>query len=98
MVPLSVLAALFDSREVEEHGGCLEGTQIETLNTIQSWVEDPDAPFVFWLHGLAGTGKSSVALTVAQRLHQRKPFATPGRPRSSLLLGASWFFNNNDKS
>ncbi|KAJ4205012.1 hypothetical protein NW759_014678 [Fusarium solani] len=91
-------AALFDSREVEEHGGCLEGTQIETLNTIQSWVEDPDAPFVFWLHGLAGTGKSSIALTVAQRLHQRKPFATSEPPHSSLLLGASWFFNNNDKS
>ncbi|WAO97380.1 NACHT domain-containing protein [Fusarium falciforme] len=91
-------AALFDSRGVEEHGGCLEGTQIKGLNTIQGWVEDPDAPFVFWLHGLAGTDKSSIALTVAQRLHQRKPFATSEPPHTSLVLGASWFFNNNDKN
>ncbi|KAF5580443.1 nacht and wd40 domain protein [Fusarium subglutinans] len=90
-------AALFHSREVEDHGGCLEGTQVETLNMIQSWVEDPDAPFVFWLHGMAGTGKSSIALTVAQRLHKRKPFATSEPPHSSIALGATWFFNSNDR-
>ena len=49
------------------------------LNEIESWVNDPDKSPVFWLNRLAGTGKSTIAQTIAERL-----FAE-GR------LGASFF-------
>ena len=37
------------------------------LNEIESWVRDFDQSPVFWLNGLAGTGKSTIAQTVSER-------------------------------
>ena len=49
------------------------------LDEIELWASDPDKSPVYWLNGLAGTGKSTIAQTIAERL-----FAE-GR------LGASFF-------
>ena len=59
--------------------GCLKGTRENVLNEIERWAEDLDTPPVFWLNGLAGMGKSTIAQTIAERI-----FAD-GR------LGASFF-------
>ena len=59
--------------------GCLKRTRENVLNEIEKWTEDLEMSPVFWLNGLAGTGKSTIAQTVAERL-----FAD-GR------LGASFF-------
>ena len=59
--------------------GCLKGTRDTVLDKIESWSKDPNMSPVYWLNGLAGTGKSTIAQTVAERL-----FAD-GR------LGASFF-------
>ncbi|KAG8961121.1 hypothetical protein FRC03_005767 [Tulasnella sp. 419] len=62
---------------------CLTGTRIELLQTIEEWVNanDPSTPSIFWLPGLTGTGKSTVAQTVATALHAKH------------RLGASFFFS-----
>ncbi|KIM56977.1 hypothetical protein SCLCIDRAFT_192048 [Scleroderma citrinum Foug A] len=46
---------------------CLEGTRTEILTEIVDWIndKDPNAPRIFWLHGVAGKGKSSIANTIA---------------------------------
>ena len=62
-----------------ERKGCLKGTRGAVLSAIELWVRDFDANSVYWLNGLAGTGKSTIAKTIAERL-----FAD-GR------LGASFF-------
>ena len=49
------------------------------LNEIERWAADSDASPVFWLNGLAGTGKSTIAQTIAER------FFADGN------LGASFF-------
>ena len=59
--------------------GCLKGTRENVLNEIEQWTEDFEASPIFWLNGLAGTGKSTIAQTITERL-----FAD-GR------LGASFF-------
>ena len=59
--------------------GCLKGTRETVLTEIESWAKDFNKSPVFWLNGLAGTGKSTIAQTIAERL-----FAE-GR------LGASFF-------
>ena len=59
--------------------GCLKGTRENVLNEIEQWTEDFETSPIFWLNGLAGTGKSTIAQTIAERL-----FAD-GR------LGASFF-------
>ena len=45
---------------------CLPGTQETVLHEIESWTEDFNKPPVFWLNGLAGTGKSAVAQTIVE--------------------------------
>ena len=62
-----------------DRNGCLKGTREGVLDKIERWAEDFDQSPIFWLHGLAGTGKSTIAQTVAEKL-----FAD-GR------LGASFF-------
>ena len=65
-----------------QHGnrrGCLRGTRETVLNEIELWTKDPDGSPVFWLNGLAGTGKSTIAQTVAERTF------------AEGLLGASFF-------
>ncbi|KAF9645838.1 hypothetical protein BDM02DRAFT_3172605, partial [Thelephora ganbajun] len=48
--------------------GCLKGTRGAILNEIELWARDFDKPPVYWLNGLAGTGKSTIAQTVAERI------------------------------
>ena len=45
---------------------CLKGTRREILDEIQSWTHDFTGSPVYWLNGLAGTGKSTIAQTVAE--------------------------------
>ena len=47
--------------------GCLEGTRGAVLDEIERWIDDFDKPPVYWLNGLAGTGKSAIAQTIAER-------------------------------
>lgn len=58
---------------------CLRGTRSDVLKHIHAWAVDPDNHRVYWLNGLAGTGKSTISQSVAEDL-----FAE-GR------LGASFF-------
>ena len=53
-----------------QHGdrtGCLRGTRESVLSEIEDWIEGFEKSPVFWLNGLAGTGKSTIAQTVAER-------------------------------
>jgi hypothetical protein len=57
----------------------LKGTRESVLNKIERWAGGLDPSPVFWLNGLAGTGKTAIAQTVAEN------FFADGR------LGASFF-------
>jgi WD40 repeat protein len=59
----------------------MENTREQLLSDITSWVQAPAAPVVFWLNGLAGTGKSTIARTICDH------FATTNQ------LGASFFMS-----
>ena len=48
--------------------GCLKGTRESVLAEIEHWTKDFERPPIFWLNGLAGTGKSTIAQTVAEVL------------------------------
>jgi len=65
-----------------QHGnrnGCLKGTRECVLDKIEDWTEDFRESPIFWLNGLAGTGKSAIAQTIAERLF------------ANNCLGASFF-------
>src|ERR1700753_2235147 len=53
-----------------QHGdrnGCLRGTRTAILDKIELWTRDFDKPPVYCWNGLAGTGKSTIAQTIAER-------------------------------
>ena len=46
--------------------GCLRGTRKEVLWEIDQWLMGQSGQLVFWLNGLAGTGKSTITQTFAE--------------------------------
>jgi len=48
--------------------GCLRGTRKGVLWEIRCWSASKQAQRIFWLNGLAGTGKSTIAQTIAERM------------------------------
>jgi hypothetical protein len=59
---------------------CLEGTRCSVIANILDWCIDSSGPHVYWLCGMAGTGKSAIARTVCDHLK-----------KMSRLLGGSFF-------
>src|SRR5262249_48845134 len=60
---------------------CLPDTRVDVLREIYNWADGQDERCIFWLNGWAGTGKSTIARTVARRYYEQK------------RLGASFFFS-----
>jgi hypothetical protein len=74
----------FGSHTEDHELTCLPNTRVDLLQQIQDWVKNPEGARVFWLNGMAGTGKSTISRTVAQRLDDDK------------MLGASFFFKTGE--
>ncbi|KAH7357337.1 putative WD-repeat protein [Pyrenochaeta sp. MPI-SDFR-AT-0127] len=72
--------ASFNSYTKQHEPTCLPNTRVDLLREIYAWAEGRNERCVFWLNGLAGTGKSTIARTVARSYYDRK------------CLGASFFF------
>jgi Adenylylsulfate kinase and related kinases len=62
--------AIFNSSK-NNHTEYLPKTRIELLGQIEEWARSLDGKRIFWLNGMAGTGKSTVSQTVARRLEQK---------------------------
>ncbi|RDA86853.1 hypothetical protein CP532_1389 [Ophiocordyceps camponoti-leonardi (nom. inval.)] len=80
--PEVAIGASFNSRAENKEATCLPGTRIDLLQEISSWATNPDAGSIFWLMGPKGTGKSTIARTVAQSWENH--------------LGASFFFQRGE--
>lgn len=62
--------AAFDSQANEHEPKCHPDTRGEVLANIYEWNKDPDARSIYWLRGMAGTGKSTISRTVAAHIHE----------------------------
>ena len=78
------IGASFNSHNEEHNARCLPNTRTKLLDDITTWAQNKDSKPIFWLSGMAGTGRSTIARTVAQS------FASRGR------LGASLFFKKGE--
>ena len=64
---LEKLEAVKDAgHQAGNHDTCLRGTRESVLDSIMRWARDPQERHVFWLNGLAGTGKSTIAQTFSE--------------------------------
>ena len=65
----------FQKLETEYASTCQPGTHARVLQDIEEWLRNAQQ-VVYWLHGATGTGKSSIARTVAQRYQDSRLAAT----------------------
>jgi len=75
--------AAYNDRLWEHEDHCLPDTRVEPRQRIVDWFEDPNGEYIFWLNGMAGTGKSTISRTVACGLAEKE------------RLAASFFFSRD---
>ncbi|RPB18652.1 hypothetical protein L211DRAFT_901709 [Terfezia boudieri ATCC MYA-4762] len=73
--------AAYNHGRWEYEDRCLPETRVDLRQQIMDWFEDPEGECIFWLNGMAGTGKSTISRTVAWDLAEKK------------RLAASFFFS-----
>ncbi|RLL94298.1 hypothetical protein CFD26_102355 [Aspergillus turcosus] len=73
--------ATFNSYRRQHERTCLVGTRVHVLEEINNWSKSDDNRSIFWLSGWAGTGKSTIARTIARQYYDEQ------------RLGASFFFS-----
>ena len=76
--------ATFDSHIDEHDARCHPDTRTDLRNKIQDWARNPNGECIFWLNGMAGTGKSTISRTIAQTFADNEE------------LGASFFFKRGE--
>ncbi|KAF2147986.1 hypothetical protein K461DRAFT_302338, partial [Myriangium duriaei CBS 260.36] len=81
----TVSHAAFNTFDRQDKPLCVEGTRVGVLQEILSWLSAKRKQSIFWLSGIAGIGKSTVARTICVDLN------TQGR------LGTSFFFDRGPK-
>ena len=55
---------------------CMEGTRETLLNHIMAWASnESDTSNIYWIHGLPGIGKTSLAHSICKKLHNAQRLA-----------------------
>ena len=74
----------FDALDAEHDARCHPETRVDLIHQILEWAKTPNQECIFWLNGMAGTGKSTISRTIAQLFKEKGQ------------LGASFFFKRGE--
>jgi hypothetical protein len=74
--------ATFNAANKQHAPSCLENTRAQILCQIRTWADGDGEKHMYWLRGMAGTGKTTIAMTIAREYYYRES-----------RLGASFFFS-----
>src|SRR6188768_4349200 len=71
---------------------CTPNTRVRILKDITDWANDtsPESQAVYWLYGPAGSGKSTIANTIARNFDAAQPHPN-STERETIVLGANFF-------
>ena len=64
--------AEYDAASPAPRNACTENTRKEILNTLQVWASDNATTKVYWLNGMAGTGKTTIAYSFSEILERKE--------------------------
>ncbi|KAG8718695.1 hypothetical protein FRC08_004645 [Ceratobasidium sp. 394] len=56
-------------------GECTQNTRVELLEELHDWACDDKSQRIYWLNGMAGTGKTTVAYSLCERLKGSRKLA-----------------------
>ncbi|KAB5591864.1 Vegetative incompatibility protein HET-E-1 [Ceratobasidium theobromae] len=54
---------------------CTENTRTSILSGLDDWSHDPGAADMYWMDGMAGTGKTTIACSFSRGLYEQKQLA-----------------------
>ena len=82
-----------EQRQLLRRAVCTPGTRVRILGDIVRWANDTssESQSVYWLSGQAGTGKSTIAYTIARR------FEFAGDADDTIVLGGNFFCSRQIK-
>ena len=79
-----------EEREMLRRAVCTRGTRERLLNNIVTWAKGSSSETIYWLFGPAGSGKTTIAYTIARRFE----LATP---EDIIVLGGNFFSSRQFK-
>ncbi len=65
--------------------GCMKDTRVDLLKALMEWALDRYGPQVYWMCGIAGTGKSTISHSLCELLAEKH------------MLGASYFCSRSSE-
>ncbi|KAG9122042.1 hypothetical protein FRC07_001733, partial [Ceratobasidium sp. 392] len=75
-LPNSLDAQYRSAKALElDRGGCTEDTRVELLEQMRAWAHDAKSERIYWLNGMAGTGKTTIAYSLCERLEKDNKLA-----------------------
>jgi hypothetical protein len=60
-----VAEASFDASTPALRRACTENTRTAILELIEEWAFDPTKPMIYWMNGMAGTGKTTISYSIS---------------------------------
>ncbi|KAF4609653.1 hypothetical protein D9613_012004 [Agrocybe pediades] len=57
---------------VVKRRGCTASTREQILDDLRTWVKDPNGSKVFWINGMAGTGKTTILYSFCEWLEDKR--------------------------
>jgi hypothetical protein len=60
-----VVESSFDASTPSLRRACTENTRIAILDAIREWSMDVTQPKIYWMNGMAGTGKTTIAYSIS---------------------------------
>ncbi|CAE6502252.1 unnamed protein product [Rhizoctonia solani] len=93
------LASIYDSAASDKvrRGGCTPGTRKKQIKSLIEWACAPQAGKIYWINGMAGTGKTTIAYSVCDELNATSKSAHGSKVAGTVkhqdasMLGASFF-------
>jgi hypothetical protein len=73
-----------EKKEVLRRAVCTPGTRERLLNGIVTWAKGSSSETIYWLFGPAGSGKTTIAYTIARRFEL-------AAPEDTIFLGGNFF-------
>ena len=64
--------AEYDAASPAPRNGCTEDTRKAILDTLRKWASDNTTTKVYWLNGMAGTGKTTIAYSFSEILNDNE--------------------------
>ncbi|QRV99319.1 Notchless protein [Ceratobasidium sp. AG-Ba] len=56
-------------------GGCTPNTRVDVLKELHKWARSPTSKKIYWINGMAGTGKTTIAYSLCEELERSDSLA-----------------------